>query len=1345
MAGKSKEMELAIKIAGKIDKSFNNAISTVNKTIRGATKTMAIGAAAAAAAVSAVSAKAIQIGKEFESSMSQVSATLRINKATQEGAQQYAILEEAARQCGRETAFSATEAAEGLNMLAMAGYDATEAATALPTVLALAGAGALEMSDSARYITASLASLGLDRTEENFRHLADVMAITAASAKTDVSQIGEAITTLGGTGQGLKGGINEITSALGILANADITGAEGGTHLRNIILALQNPRNKNAADVFRQMGVNAYDANGKMRGLNEIFGDLSTAMAGMTDAEKNATLATIFKQTDLAAARAMLQGCGEEYDKLYQAALTASDGIGAAQEMYNTQLDNLEGDISIFKSAMDDVGISIYQTMEPRLRGIVQFGTEIVGIFSKGFEAGGLLGGLGSVLDTLIGKTDALPENFRQIAAAIAAIAGVNIVSSVLDSSAWQAGVNGVRQFGAIVRAMPTLALARLGRLRAGFMDMIPAGIQGKAAGAFKGISGKFSGLASTVTGKAKTMWDNFAGDSVLGKIVGKVGAFTGKLGGALGKVGGIVTNVGGGMINGLSTMMSAGLKMLMPAALIGALLVGLGLLQSQFGDKIDGMLSTAREKGPQIISNIASGIASRIPELLSKGAQLVTNFLTTIGDLAPSLVQGGAQIIMALVNGVAQNAPAMIGGAVSAIGGFLSGVLQVLPSLILCGLNLILALIQGIVQNAPTMIQGAITALQGFIQGFIQNLPAILQTAAQIIITLVSGLAAAIPMLIQGAVMIIAQLAGGLIQNLPAIIQTGFQVIAAIATGIVQGVGGLISMVPEIAKMIADGFLDTDWIALGGQMISGIGDGIKNGAGKVVNFIKNIGKGDEDQTETTTTATPTPAMPSTSSYTSAGMQGAAAYAQGFMSGFPQISAATQGITPMFSAAGLDGGVAFTNSLTGVLGSGFDLAGAANVDTAGITDIFSTAGLTGGQSFTTNLDAGLSGYSFDPSSIGLDMSGFSADLQSAASSGGSAFTNGLDSSLAGYSFDTSSIGIDSSALTSTMTSAGTEGGQAFTTALTSALGTGFDLASAANIDAGNLNPVMTSAGTQGGQSFTTALTGSLGAFSFSPESLGINAGVMQSTLRPAGLAGGNALIQGLQSAIQAGTGPVVAAAQKLAQGVSSAISSGFNKAKSSASSAMNEIKSICTSKAKAAASAVKNAFEHMSIRIPKPKIPVISVSTASKTVGTQTVSYPRFSVSYHALGGIFKNATLLRSLSGQNHVVGESGPEAVLPLNTLWEKMEEIFRRVMQGGTSTVEDLVNRLQGGGGSVSPAPVPVMAGSGGAIYFSPTYNLYGSATRQDAEQAGRATFEEFKKFMAKYKHERQRTRF
>jgi hypothetical protein len=237
------------------------------------------------------------------------------------------------------------------------------------------------------------------------------------------------------------------------------------------------------------------------------------------------------------------------------------------------------------------------------------------------------------------------------------------------------------------------------------------------------------------------------------------------------------------------------------------------------------------------------------------------------------------------------------------------------------------------------------------------------------------------------------------------------------------------------------------------------------------------------------------------------------------------------------------------------------------------------------------------------------------------------------------------------------------------------------------------------------------------------------------------------LTTSLTSAITQNTGTVVAAAQKLGDGVYNAIKSGFNKAKSAAVSAMNSIKSSCVSSAKSTASQIKSAFEKMSIKIPKPKIPVVSVGSASKTVGTQSVSYPTFSVSYHALGGIFDKATLLKDAQGGNHVVGESGAEAILPLDTLWDKMSTILKSILsRNDNSVVEQLLQRFESASRRMNPAPAPVGAGPGGeTIYFSPTYNLYGSATRQDAEAAGRTTFEEFKRFMERYEKDKRRTRF
>lgn len=393
MASSSKEMELAIKIAGKVDASFTNALGKAQSGVVALTKTITAATAAAAAAVGAIGAAAVNVGKEFETAMSQVQATMLLDTSTAEGAAAMATLEEAARECGRTTAFSATEAAEALNYLALAGYNADEAATALPTVLKLAGAGAMDLAAASDMVTDSMSALGIEATESNLNSFADQLAQTASKANTSVSQLGDAILTVGGTAKGLAGGTTELNTALGILADNGLKGAEGGTHLRNMILSLQNPTG-NASKALQSLGVDVYDAQGNMRGLNDIFKDLQSGMEGMTAAQKDSIISTLFNKTDLTAANAMLSNCTDRWDELSAA---IENSAGACEDMYSIQLDNLDGDIKILQSGLSDLGISIYKDLNGPLREMTQLGTSMVEELSQAYSEGGMAGMVGAV------------------------------------------------------------------------------------------------------------------------------------------------------------------------------------------------------------------------------------------------------------------------------------------------------------------------------------------------------------------------------------------------------------------------------------------------------------------------------------------------------------------------------------------------------------------------------------------------------------------------------------------------------------------------------------------------------------------------------------------------------------------------------------------------------------------------------------------------------------------------------------------------------------------------------------------------------------------------------------
>lgn len=322
------------------------------------------------AGVTALGTASVTTAANFESSMSQVQATMGITKDSMSTVDGQSVntmdtLSKLAKKMGAETAFSASECAEALNYLALAGYDTQQMCDTLPTVLNLAAAGDIELASASDMVTDAMSALGMGVDEAGT--MVDQMAKTASTTNTSVAQLGEGILTIGATAKSIKGGTAELNTALGILANNGIKGAEGGTHLRNIILSLQNPTDK-AALAMEQLGLQVYDSEGNMRSMNDILGDLNSGMDGMTAAEKSNIIGKIFNKTDLSSVNALLANTGSTWDDLQK---SISDSGGAAGQMADTQLDNLQGQITILKSALEGLAISFGELLMPAIKQIV--------------------------------------------------------------------------------------------------------------------------------------------------------------------------------------------------------------------------------------------------------------------------------------------------------------------------------------------------------------------------------------------------------------------------------------------------------------------------------------------------------------------------------------------------------------------------------------------------------------------------------------------------------------------------------------------------------------------------------------------------------------------------------------------------------------------------------------------------------------------------------------------------------------------------------------------------------------------------------------------------------------
>lgn len=348
----------------------------------------------------------VGVGMSFQSSMSQVAATMGV------GVDQIQNLTDKAKEMGSTTAFTATQAADALNYLALAGYDANKAAEVLPSVLNLAAAGGMDLAYASDLVTDAMASLNLEASKANVDEFGNKLAKAASKANANVSQLGEAILTVGGTAANLKGGTTELTTALGLLANVGIKGAEGGTHLRNIILSLQSPTD-DATKLMEQLGLQVYDAQGNMRGLDDILTDLNGSLAGLTQGQKDSVINALFNKTDLAAVNGLLAAQGEQWESLAQqidAAGEAAGDSGAMAQMAETQLDNLQGSVTIMQSALEGLQLGIYDYLEPSLNEAAKWGSECFSTLTKALSEGGpeaMLQAAGQIISDLAASVTA--------------------------------------------------------------------------------------------------------------------------------------------------------------------------------------------------------------------------------------------------------------------------------------------------------------------------------------------------------------------------------------------------------------------------------------------------------------------------------------------------------------------------------------------------------------------------------------------------------------------------------------------------------------------------------------------------------------------------------------------------------------------------------------------------------------------------------------------------------------------------------------------------------------------------------------------------------------------------
>lgn len=368
-------------------------------------------------AITALGAAAIKTAADFDSAMSQVAA---VSGAT---GNELEALREKAREMGAKTKFSASEAAEAMNYMAMAGWKTADMLDGIEGIMNLAAASGEELATTSDIVTDALTAFGL--SAEDSGHFADILAAASSNANTNVAMMGEtfkyAAPVLGAMGYSAE----DAAVAIGMMGNAGIKSSQAGTALRGALTSLAKPSDS-AAAAMEKYGISLTDTQGNMLSLHDLMIQLRERLGGLTEAEQAQAATTIFGKNAMSGMLAIINGSDQDFEKL-TAAIAGCDGTAAS--MAETMQDNLAGQVTILKSQLEELAISFGEMLMPMIRDVV------------------------SAIQGFVDKLNSMDEGTRQtiitIAAVVAAIGPLLIIIGKITTGA-----------GALIALIPKIAAA---------------------------------------------------------------------------------------------------------------------------------------------------------------------------------------------------------------------------------------------------------------------------------------------------------------------------------------------------------------------------------------------------------------------------------------------------------------------------------------------------------------------------------------------------------------------------------------------------------------------------------------------------------------------------------------------------------------------------------------------------------------------------------------------------------------------------------------------------------------------------------------------------------------------
>lgn len=699
----------------------------------------------ATAGVTALGAAAIKVGSDFEAGMSQVQA---ISGASGEDLEK---LKNKAKEMGATTKFSATESAEALNYMAMAGWKTEDMLGGLEGVMNLAAASGEDLATASDIVTDAMTALGMQASEAG--HFSDVLAAAASNANTSVGGMGETFKYAGAMAGTLGYSVEDVALATGLMANAGIKGTMAGTSLNSIMTRLSTNTN-GARDAIEELGVAFFNEDGSARSLTDVMLELREATADMTTEQKANFANTVAGMEAQKGLSAILNATEDDYNKL-SAAIQNADGC--ALEMAETMQDNLQGQLTILQSGLEGLGISLYETFQGTAKDVVKEAQGMVQQLQDAFNAGGLDGlvsAVGDVLSQIIERlAGAAPELVNMAVSLVGSLCeGLKSAPGIGDSAA-SLITSLVTGLASCVDDIWTTAIVLVGKMA-----------EGVAAGAPQMVQA----ISTTVTDILECLVD--WGPDLLQAGVD------------------ILLALVDGIVSALPTLISQASMLLL-----------------EICEALRSNLPALTQAAIDIAMALITGLAESAPLLLEAAVQLLMSLIEAVPIIREQLLAVLPDLITTICEFLAESVPLIVDAAIQ----LLMGIIEAIPTIIQAIVDnlplIITSLVDGLTGALPQIVQAAITLLLGIIEAIPDIVVAIAENLPQIITAIASGLAQAIPQIFTAAKDLLWQL----ILAVPDVVVGIGQAIPDIISGIVNGLIGGIGAVWDAACELGSGILD--------------------------------------------------------------------------------------------------------------------------------------------------------------------------------------------------------------------------------------------------------------------------------------------------------------------------------------------------------------------------------------------------------------------------------------------------------------------------------------------------------------------------------------------------------